>query len=60
MEIFTQSHTNAEKIILQRKFTLNRCMIVGLNLIFGLATGTDFKLAFINFKTALWLPIQGA
>ncbi len=35
-------------------------MIVGLNLIFGLAAGTDFMLDFINFKTARWLPIQGA
>ena len=36
------------------------CMIIDLNLILGLAAGTDFKLAFINFKTGLWLPIRGA
>ena len=34
-------------------------MIIDFNLILGLAAGTDFKLAFINFKTVLWLPIQG-
>ncbi len=52
MEIITQSHTNAEKIILQRKFTLNRVHDSWFELNFWPCRWYGLQISFYKFQNS--------